>query len=280
MRRTEVTDRRATGPMRAGRALCLAVAVILTCAGVAPGQTVGPNVLVAQGATYYHAGDLSRAHSVFAQAAATSPGWATPALWMGAVLVAQGSRSAAAVWFKEALKRHPSFLEESCARVWLDMLGMAVARPRWRLHSPADYVMFVRASNPYVTDGQARWLAGALISAAQRARLDPRLLASVVFIESRFNHQSISSAGAEGLGQLMPGTAAGLGVDPRDPWQNLVGAARLLRLDLDEFGTMPLALAAYNAGGGAVHRWGGVPPYAETQWYVWAVLWVYDGLIA
>jgi soluble lytic murein transglycosylase-like protein len=280
MTRTGVTGRCTSGAVRGGRALAFAVAVILTCAGVAPGQNATPSVLVAQGTTYYQAGNLSRAHSAFAQAAAASPRWATPALWLGAVLVAEGSRSAAGGWFKEALKRHPSLPEESCARLWLDMLGVAVSRPRWRLHSRADYVVFVRASNPSATEGQARWLAGALISAAQQARLDPRLLAAVVFIESRFNHQSISSAGAEGLGQLMPGTAAGLGVDPRDPWQNLVGAARLLRLNLDEFGTYPLALAAYNAGGAAVHRWGGIPPYAETQWYVWVVLWVYDGIIA
>ena len=84
--------------------------------------------------------------------------------------------------------------------------------------------------------------------------------------------------GATGLGQLMPGTVEGLGVDPRDPAQNLYGAAWLLRLHLDAFHNLPLALAAYNAGTAAVRRWGGIPPYAETQWYVWAVLWVYDGL--
>ena len=55
-------------------------------------------------------------------------------------------------------------------------------------------------------------------------------------------------------------------------------AAGFLRQNLDEFHTLPLALAAYNAGRAAVHRWGGIPPYAETQWYVWAVLWVYGGL--
>ncbi len=117
-------------------------------------------------------------------------------------------------------------------------------------------------------------------AAAERERIDVRLLAAVVYIESRFEHRSVSWAGAEGLGQLMPGTAAGLGVNPRDPWENLVGAARLLREDYQEFRSEPLTLAAYNAGSGAVRRWGGVPPYPETQWYVWAVLWVRGSLAA
>jgi soluble lytic murein transglycosylase-like protein len=117
-----------------------------------------------------------------------------------------------------------------------------------------------------------------VVSSAARYSIDPRLLAAVIFIASRFNREAVSSAGAQGLGQLLPGTAAGLGVNPRDPLQNLQGAAWLLRRNLGEFYTVPLALAAYNAGGNAVRRWGGVPPYAETQWYVWAVLWVYDGL--
>ncbi|HLW61681.1 MAG TPA: lytic transglycosylase domain-containing protein [bacterium] len=155
-----------------------------------------------------------------------------------------------------------------------------MTRPRWRVRTPEEYAAFVRASNPRLTSGQARWLGYAVVAAATRYGLDPRLLASVVYIESRFNHQSISSAGAEGLGQLMPGTANGLGVNPHDPLQNLFGAAWLIRLDLDEFRNLPLVLAAYNAGSGAVHRWEGIPPFAETQWYVWAVLWVFDGLRA
>jgi soluble lytic murein transglycosylase-like protein len=146
------------------------------------------------------------------------------------------------------------------------------------LSTPAEYATFVRAVNRTLATERAQWLGSALLSSATRYGIDPRLLAAVVFVESRFNHASISRAGAEGLGQLMPATAAGLGVDPRDPLQNLSGAAHLLQLNLGEFKTLPLALAAYNAGGGAVRRWAGIPPYAETRWYVWAVLWVYDGL--
>lgn len=234
--------------------------------------------LLAQGKASYHAGDLARAWAAFMQAAALAPASARPVLWLGAVAVARGDRAAAETWFREGLRRRPSLPEASCAAQWLDFLGITISRPRWHLNRPEEYATFVQAVNPTLTTKQARLLGSGVISAATRYGIDPRLLAAVVFIESRFNHASVSSAGAEGLGQLMPETAAALGVAPRDPLQNLRGAAWLLQLNLGEFHTLPLALAAYNAGSNAVRRWGGIPPYAETQWYVWAVLWVFDGL--
>lgn len=94
------------------------------------------------------------------------------------------------------------------------------------------------------------------------------LLAAVAKQESAFNPRAISHAGAIGLMQIMPATASGLGVNPRDPAQAVDGAARLLRDGLRQFGSTSLALAAYNAGPGAVQRYGGVPPYAETRDYV------------
>ncbi len=100
-----------------------------------------------------------------------------------------------------------------------------------------------------------------------------RLLASVAQQESGFNPRAVSSAGAQGLMQLMPATARGLGVtNSFDPAQAVDGAARLLRDLKAEFGRVDLALAAYNAGPGAVHRYGGIPPYPETQNYVRSVL--------
>lgn len=103
--------------------------------------------------------------------------------------------------------------------------------------------------------------------------IDPRMLAAVAFVESSFNQDIIdckrpSSAGALGLMQFMPATAAGMGVDPCDPVSAIKGAARLLKGHYERFGTWELAWAAYNAGGGAVQRFGGVPPYTETQNYV------------
>ncbi|HVQ95064.1 MAG TPA: transglycosylase SLT domain-containing protein [Mycobacteriales bacterium] len=104
--------------------------------------------------------------------------------------------------------------------------------------------------------------------AGSRYGVPPALLAAVAKVESGYDPNAVSPAGARGLMQLMPRTAAGLGVDPMDPARAVDGAARLLAGHLADFGSVPLALAAYNAGPGAVRRYGGVPPYPETQSYV------------
>lgn len=126
------------------------------------------------------------------------------------------------------------------------------------------------------TDGRA-W-AAPIERAALRAGIDPALLASLVWAESNFRADARSHAGAIGLAQLMPGTAAGLGVDPHDPQQNLDGGARYLAAQLRRFGSPELALAAYNAGPARVASAGGIPPIAETRAYVPRVLAYYDQL--
>ncbi|GAA1794730.1 transglycosylase SLT domain-containing protein [Planosporangium flavigriseum] len=110
--------------------------------------------------------------------------------------------------------------------------------------------------------------ADAFAGATVKYGLPQNLLAAVAKVESSYNPQAVSPAGAQGLMQIMPETARGLGVNPFDPAQAIDGAARLLSNNLHEFGSVPLALAAYNAGGGAVRKYGGIPPYAETQAYV------------
>lgn len=113
----------------------------------------------------------------------------------------------------------------------------------------------------------------ALSAAAADYALDPQLIEAVAWRESRFHHAARSSKGAMGVMQLMPATARDLGVDPSDMVQNVRGGALYLRQMLNRFGgDVRLALAAYNAGPGAVLRHGGVPPYAETQAYVAAIL--------
>jgi soluble lytic murein transglycosylase-like protein len=107
-------------------------------------------------------------------------------------------------------------------------------------------------------------------AAAAKYGIDPALLRGLIRQESNFNPSAGSPAGAQGLCQLMPGTAAALGcTNPLDPAQNIDAGAKYLRQQLDAFGgDVTKALAAYNAGPGAVQRYGGVPPYAETQNYV------------
>lgn len=108
--------------------------------------------------------------------------------------------------------------------------------------------------------------------------LDANLVRAVVWVESRYCVDALSSKGAIGLGQLMPETAFELGIDPTDPVQNLWGTAKYLRMGFDTFSDWTLALAAYNAGPGNVRSYGGVPPFAETQRYVREVLSVYADL--
>jgi peptidoglycan DL-endopeptidase CwlO len=106
-------------------------------------------------------------------------------------------------------------------------------------------------------------------AAGAKYGVSPKLLAAVAKVESGYNPQAVSKAGARGLMQIMPGTATGLGVtNAFDPAQAVDGAAKLLSRNLKEFGSLDLALAAYNAGGGAVKKYGGIPPYGETQAYV------------
>ena len=109
-------------------------------------------------------------------------------------------------------------------------------------------------------------------AAARRHGVPEDLFLRLVQQESGWNPGAVSHKGATGLAQLMPGTAEKLGVDINDPVENLEGGARYLRMMYDRFGSWKLALAAYNAGPGAVEQHDGIPPFAETENYVTAIL--------
>jgi len=144
-----------------------------------------------------------------------------------------------------------------------------------------QYAAAVQWFNPRLTEAEAHRLAQSIIYYSVHHGLDARLIMAVIAVESNFNVNAVSRTGAMGLGQLMPGTANGLGVaDPWSPEQNVEGAARLLRGHLSRFGNgsssvqeptwdqIRLALACYNAGAGAVRKYQGVPPYRETKNYI------------
>jgi hypothetical protein len=142
------------------------------------------------------------------------------------------------------------------------ILPSATTTPTWSTASvlrPAALSSGAGATVPY---------ADLFRQSASKYGVSANVLAAVAKVESGYNPSAVSGAGAKGLMQLMPSTAAGLGVNPNDPAQAIDGAARMLAGNLKDFGSLDLALAAYNAGGGAIRRYGGIPPYAETQAYV------------
>ena len=128
-------------------------------------------------------------------------------------------------------------------------------------------------TNPRLAQAAALLFAGATADAARARALPPELLGAMLLQESAYDPQAFSSAGAIGLAQFMPQTAADVGIDPYDPFASIAGAAALLGAYVwsyrDRYANpYAAALAAYNAGPLAVERYGGVPPYPETQQYV------------
>ena len=141
------------------------------------------------------------------------------------------------------------------------------------------YAFLIRWINPALTARDAYAVAWWTVYISKMFGLDPRLLISVIWTESKFRHTAVSSRGAVGFGQIMPSTGRGLGINPHDPLHNLWATARLLRGHWAEFRDWRLALAAYNAGPNAVRKYGGIPPYPETRTYVSTVLSRYAAIV-
>lgn len=152
------------------------------------------------------------------------------------------------------------------------------------------YTNAIKGFNRKLSDSEAETVARSIIGFSLRYKLDARLVCAVILAESHFRLDATSRCGAQGLGQLMPGTAAGLGVsNAYDPVQNVYGSVRYIKGMLDRmsgnkqfndltWNDLALALAAYNAGPGAVRKHGGVPPFRETQNYVRRVTAIYKKL--
>ena len=147
-----------------------------------------------------------------------------------------------------------------------------ISQPAWRADaSPAVERRYSPTADSASNSSQSQNTVRQHIQvAATRFGIDYNLVDAVAWQESRYNPRALSTAGAMGVMQLMPGTARQLGVrNPHDVEQNVVGGTAYLRQQLERFGNnVPLALAAYNAGPGAVIKYGGIPPYRETQDYV------------
>ncbi|MDI6771845.1 MAG: transglycosylase SLT domain-containing protein [bacterium] len=249
------------------------------------------------GVVQFHAGDAERAERSLSQAARLSPRDGLMLLWWGHALARAERTAEATTAFRHVLLARSSTQVRDLAHQALRALGplphpaaqvppaqvppaQAHSAPSWVLDA-ASYNAIARFYNPRLTHEQSVAIGQALLGYSRHFNIDPRLVVALVVVESGFQPAARSRAGAIGLGQLMPATARALGVEAWDPVQNLYGAIRYLRGNLDRFGwnNAHLALAAYNSGRGAVERYDGIPPYAETQWYVTNVSGLYRRLL-
>ncbi|MDR7544980.1 MAG: transglycosylase SLT domain-containing protein [Armatimonadota bacterium] len=241
--------------------------------------------------------DYGRAEQAFGRAAHLAPQDASVHLWWGHSLAKLQRPEEAARAFERALLARGSLkvydLAQQALRAMRPLPALPVAgpvgqpsrsgpaAPAWVLNLDS-YRTLAKHYNSSLSVVESDAIARAILGYSRHFNLDPRLVVALIAVESGFQPRALSRAGAMGLGQLMPGTARALGVNPWDPVQNVYGAIRYLRGNLDQFGwgNTHLALAAYNAGRGAVERYEGIPPFAETQWYVANVTSLYRRLMA
>ena len=165
------------------------------------------------------------------------------------------------------------------------LMMTGLARPQQVLAYDDPEIIYGEVAGKLGQSDEAAWLTEAILYAGDLYGVDPLLLTAVMEAESGFSMNSLSPAGACGYMQLMPDTAASLGVDRYNPLENVLGGASYLRTQMERFAGdgdygLTEAVAAYNAGGGAIEMYGGVPPYSETIRYVGRIGEIYRGLLA
>ncbi|MGQ0550025.1 MAG: transglycosylase SLT domain-containing protein [Armatimonadota bacterium] len=251
-----------------------------------------PHGWVWLGVVRYHQGNHSGASTAFESAARLAPRDAKIQIWRAHLLLRLGQIAEARAAFEHVRLISNNAYVRQLADQALRALQPAPTLPAdqeakgqtaqtWAV-TMKGYSDLARHYNPRLRPEEADAIAQSLLTFSRWYNLDPRLVVALIVVESGFQPRARSRAGALGLGQLMPATARSLGVDPYDPAQNLYGTIRYLRGNLDRFGwnNVHLALAAYNAGRGAVERYEGIPPYDETRWYVYNVSNLYRRLLS
>lgn len=219
--------------------------------------------------------------------ASVSPGRSASSPGPIAGPVSQPSPGAAPAASSEASQRSkggaPKVKEVSLTKRSLPSRGGTAKAGAPPLGMVSDYKRTIRQFNPRLEEARLTQLAEAIIAFSLQNKIDPRLTVAVIAAESGFRLEATSRSGAMGLGQLMPGTAAGMGVtNAYDPVQNIQAAVRLISGHMQNYKNHAdgfyRALAAYNAGSGAVRRHGGVPPYRQTVNYIWKIYYLYKQL--
>ncbi|MDQ7825663.1 MAG: lytic transglycosylase domain-containing protein [Candidatus Eremiobacteraeota bacterium] len=167
-----------------------------------------------------------------------------------------------------------------------DDFTFSAGKETYQVSSPYTPYLFywIKMHNPHYTKDLTLQITKSIIYYCKKCGIDPRLMTALFTIESAMDTDAVSWSGAIGLGQLMPGTAAGLGVDPDDVMQNIGGAVKYLSSLLAMWEGKPnqtaLALASYNAGPGNVSKYSGIPPFSETRNYVFFITYLYKELLS
>lgn len=229
------------------------------------------------GASYYQLGDNQEAIAAFERAAALAPSGEV-ALWLGASHSRMGREADARRAFLTAARTgHPQ--TAMIAQQWLRASQGRAVPVLDRAAGPDAYASVARWYNASLQPHDVDAIVRSVLYYSNAYGIDPRLAMALIAVESGFRVTAQSPVGAYGLGQLMPATWRAMGIHPADPVANIYATVRVLKGQLDRFGgNVALALAAYNAGRGAVERHGGIPPFHETKWYVYNVLTLYQYL--